>query len=104
MKNRRYFLKTACKPIVLATLGIPIIEACSTEEDSTVTAPTNSAPTDNSSSQASSNSELEINLDDNRFSSLKEVGGWLNFTSENILLVRIIDSEIRVFDNACPHQ
>jgi len=36
MKNRRYFLKTACKPIVLATLGIPIIEACSTEEDSTV--------------------------------------------------------------------
>ena len=104
MKNRRNFLKTACKPIVLATLGIPIIEACSTEEDSTVTAPTNSTPTDNSSSQASSSSELEINLDDNRFSSLKEVGGWLNFTSENILLVRISDSEIRAFDNACPHQ
>ena len=32
MKNRRDFLKTACKPIVLATLGIPIIEACSNEE------------------------------------------------------------------------
>ena len=41
---------------------------------------------------------------DNRFSSLKEVGGWLNFTSENILLVRISDCEIRAFDNACPHQ
>ena len=63
MKNRRNFLKTACKPIVLATLGIPIIEACSTEEDSTVAAPTTSTPTDNSSSQASSSSELEINLD-----------------------------------------
>ena len=87
MKNRRYFLKTACKPIVLATLGIPIIEACSTEEDSTVTAPTNSTPTDNSSSQASSSNELEIDLDDNRFSSLQEIGGWLNFTSENILLI-----------------
>ena len=33
MKNRRDFLKTACKPIVLATLGIPIIEACSSDEE-----------------------------------------------------------------------
>ena len=33
MENRRTFLKTACKPIVLAALGIPLIEACSTEED-----------------------------------------------------------------------
>ena len=47
---------------------------------------------------------LIIDLDDNTFSSLQETGGWLNFTSENILLVRISDSEIRVFDNACPHQ
>ena len=34
MKNRREFLKTACKPVVLATLGIPVIEACSSEDDS----------------------------------------------------------------------
>ena len=35
MENRRSFLKTACKPVVLATLGIPILNACSTEEMST---------------------------------------------------------------------
>ena len=92
MKNRRDFLKTACKPIVLATLGIPIIEACSNEEEQPEI--NSSSVNNNQTTQNNSSSELEINLDDNRFSSLKQVGGWLNFTSENILLVRISDNEI----------
>jgi len=100
MNNRRNFLKTACKPIVLATLGIPIIEACSKEDDSSNI----DSPVNNQSGQNSSRNQLEINLDDDRFKDLKQIGGWLNFTSENILLVRISESEIRVFDNACPHQ
>jgi hypothetical protein len=32
MKNRRTFLKTACKPIVLAAFGIPLLEACAKDE------------------------------------------------------------------------
>jgi len=100
MNNRRNFLKTACKPIVLATLGIPIIEACSKEDDSSSI----DSPVNNQSGQNSSRNQLEINLDDDRFKDLKQIGGWLNFTSENILLIRISESEIRVFDNACPHQ
>ena len=102
MKNRRDFLKTACKPIVLATLGIPIIEACSSDEEQ----PEMNTNTldNNNTTQSNSPSELEINLDDDRFKDLKQIGGWVNFTSENILLVRISDDEIRVFDNACPHQ
>ena len=100
MNNRRNFLKTACKPIVLGTLGIPIIEACSKEDDSSSI----DSPVNNQSGQNSSRNQLEINLDDDRFKDLKQIGGWLNFTSENILLVRISESEIRVFDNACPHQ
>jgi nitrite reductase/ring-hydroxylating ferredoxin subunit len=100
MNNRRNFLKTACKPIVLATLGIPIIEACSKEDDSSSI----DSPVNNQSGQNSSRNQLEINLDDDRFKDLKQIGGGLNFTSENILLVRISESEIRVFDNACPHQ
>ena len=102
MKNRRDFLKTACKPIVLATLGIPIIEACSNEEEQPEMY-TNSLD-NNNTTQSNSPSELEINLEDDRFKDLKQIGGWVNFTSENILLVRISDDEIRVFDNACPHQ
>ena len=102
MKNRRDFLKTACKPIVLATLGIPIIEACSSDEEQ----PEMNTNTldNNNTTQSNSPSELEINLEDDRFKDLKQIGGWVNFTSENILLVRISDDEIRVFDNACPHQ
>ena len=100
MKNRREFLKTACKPVVLATLGIPVIEACSSEDDSQEIIRTN----ENQPGQITSRGDLEINLDDDRFKDLKQIGGWLNFTSENILLVRISDDEIRVFDNACPHQ
>jgi len=102
MKNRRDFLKTACKPIVLATLGIPIIEACSSDEEQ-AEINTNTLG-NNNTTQSNSPSELEINLDDDRFKDLKQIGGWVNFTSENILLVRISDDEIRVFDNACPHQ
>ena len=101
MKNRRDFLKSACKPVVLATLGIPLIEACSTDEETEM----NSNSVDNDqTAQNNNSSKLEINLDDDRFKDLKQVSGWLNFTSENILLVRISDDEIRVFDNACPHQ
>ena len=100
MNNRRNFLKTACKPIVLAALGIPLIESCSTENDSSNIDILNN----NQPGQNSSRNQLEINLDDNRFNDLKQIGGWLNFTAENILLVRISDEEIRVFDNACPHQ
>ena len=101
MKNRRDFLKTACKPFVLATLGIPLIEACSTDEETEMNS--NSVGNDQTA-QNNNSSKLEINLDDDRFKDLKKVSGWLNFTSENILLVRISDDEIRVFDNACPHQ
>lgn len=101
MSNRRDFLKTACKPVVLATLGIPLIEACSTDEETEMNS--NSVGNDQTA-QNNNSGKLEINLDDDRFKDLKQVSGWLNFTSENILLVRISDDEIRVFDNACPHQ
>ena len=33
MNNRRTFLKTACKPLVLAAIGISVIEACSKEDN-----------------------------------------------------------------------
>ena len=98
MKNRRTFLKTACKPIVLATLGIPILEACSTEEISVSSSPSSTAPSVNEKKP------LVINLADSSFSDLTEIGGWKNYTQEDLLLVRVSDDEIRAFDNRCPHQ
>lgn len=95
MKNRREFLKHACKPIVLATLGIPILEACSTEEEPMLTSP--------NTTNAGRN-PLVLNMNDSAFSDLSDVGGWLNYTTENLLMVRISSTAIRVFDNRCPHQ
>ena len=98
MKNRRSFLKTACKPIVLVTLGIPILEACSTEEISE--SPSTSSITPNIETKE----PLVIDLGNSVFSDLAKVGGWINYTQQDLLLVRISDNEIRAFDNRCPHQ
>ena len=99
MNDRRNFLKTACKPIVLAALGIPVLEACSTEDDAS--ADNNNS---NTSSTVTPSEPLIIDISDNDFESIQAVGGWLNYTSKNILLIRISESEVRVFDNRCPHQ
>ena len=99
MNDRRNFLKTACKPIVLAALGIPVLEACSTEDD-----PSADVNNSNTSSTVTPSEPLIIDISDNDFESIQAVGGWLNYTSKNILLIRISESEVRVFDNRCPHQ
>lgn len=99
MKNRRLFLKTACKPLVLAALGIPVLEACSREEISDT--PSRSSI---NSPEVEKREPLIINLSNSNFSDLTKVGGWKNYTQEDLLLVRISDNEIRAFDNRCPHQ
>ena len=99
MKNRRLFLITACKPLVLTALGIPILEACSTEEVSET--PLRSSV---NSPVVEKREPLIINLSNSNFSDLTKVGGWKNYTQEDLLLVRISDNEIRAFDNRCPHQ
>ncbi len=99
MKNRRLFLKTACKPLVLAALGIPVLEACSTEEVSDT--PSRSSV---NSPEIEKREPLIINLSNSNFSDLTKVGGWKNYTQEDLLLVRISENEIRAFDNRCPHQ
>ena len=38
------------------------------------------------------------------FTSLNNVGGWINYSTENMLLLRITSTEIRAFSNVCPHQ
>lgn len=99
MKNRRLFLKKACKPLVLAALGIPVLEACSTEEISDT--PSRSSV---NSPEIEKREPLIINLSNSNFSDLTKVGGWKNYTQEDLLLVRISENEIRAFDNRCPHQ
>ena len=98
MNDRRSFLKTACKPIVLAAFGIPLLENCSTEDETF----SDGANQDNNT--IIPREPVIIDISKNTFSTLQDVGGWLNYLEENILLVRISEEEIRVFNNSCPHQ
>ncbi len=97
MKNkRRLFLKNACAPVLFSIMGIPLIGECSKNEDSSDNLIDLGAPP--------SNKTLEINIGDSKFNSLGSVGGWMNYTEENLLLIRISENDFRAFDNACPHQ
>ncbi|MDC3132806.1 Rieske 2Fe-2S domain-containing protein [Flavobacteriaceae bacterium] len=97
VNKRRYFLKTACAPVVMTVLGIPMIEACSTDEEG-------SGIDYNNNDNGPINDTVTIDLLDTEFNVLENIGGWLNYTEEQMLLIRISDSEIRAFDNSCPHQ
>ena len=97
MKIRRTFLKTACKPIVLAAFGIPLLESCAKDE-ATYT------PAAGGQSQSTPEEPIEIDISSSLFVDLQAVGGWMNYTSKNLLLIRISDTEVRAFDNSCPHQ
>ncbi len=98
MNDRRSFLKTACKPIILAAFSIPLLESCSTEDE------TFSGEANQNNNAIIPREPIIIDISKNTFNILQDVGGWLNYLEENILLVRISEEEIRVFNNSCPHQ
>jgi cytochrome b6-f complex iron-sulfur subunit len=102
MENkRRDFLKTACAPVVFSMFGITMLEACSSgDDDGYETADPNS----NSNGEGSSgNNEVTIDLSSSNFMEISQTGGWMNYTSEKMLLLRISDTEVRAFSNICPH-
>ncbi len=96
--NRRDFLKTACAPVAFSVFGISMLEACSATEDDDYGAIKNA---NNNGNQASKT--VTIDLSDSNFSNLSEVGGWMNYTAESMLLLRVSDTQIRAFSNVCPH-
>ena len=101
VNKRRKFLKTACAPVVFSMFGISLIEACGKDDDSSTTTDLNNQANTGGSS---SDNSVTINLEDSMFSDLNNVGGWINYISENMLLLRISSTEIRAFSNVCPHQ
>jgi nitrite reductase/ring-hydroxylating ferredoxin subunit len=101
MKNkRRDFLKKVCPSVALAFFGVTMLEACSSggEEDSS------SNGGDSSSKGYTVNGNtVVIDLNHSSFSSLNS-SGWMNFTAQNMLLLKIDSSTYRAFTNSCPHQ
>lgn len=103
MENkRRDFLKTACAPVVFSMFGVGMLEACSSGDDDgygTPPAPGNAS----NSGEDQEEKSITIDLTKSDFSKISDVGGWMNYSGENMLLLRISDSEIRAFSNVCPH-
>ena len=49
-------------------------------------------------------STIVIDLTATEFKDLENIGGWMNYTAKNLLLVRVSETSIRLFNNACPHE
>ena len=86
MKNkRRYFLKTACAPVVFSIFGISIIESCSSGDDDDLGTTPSPGSVDNSA-ESDQDKSLSIDLTNSNFSDLGDVGGWMNYSEEKMLL------------------
>jgi nitrite reductase/ring-hydroxylating ferredoxin subunit len=103
MENkRRDFLKNACAPIVFSMFGVSMLEACSSGDDDGYGTNPPSGSGD-SSNDTDTVDPIDIDLTSSNFSDIKDVGGWMNYLAQNMLLLRISESEIRAFSNVCPH-
>ena len=107
MKNkRREFLKNVCPTVALAFFGVTMLEACSSggdESSANSGCNNNSGGNNNRGGYSVSGSALCITLNNSNFVKLQN-DGWMNFTAQNMLLLKIDASTYRAFTNACPHQ
>ena len=113
MKNkRREFLKNVCPSVALAFFGVTMLEACSSggEDDSMNSGGSNNngggddnGNNNNTVGYSVSGNTVSITLNNSNFAKLQD-DGWMNFTAQNMLLLKIDASTYRAFTNACPHQ
>ena len=98
-----------CPSVAMAFLGITILESCSSGDDDSdmgnIGGNTGGSNNGNNSNNGytKSGNVISINLDHSNFSSLKS-NNWMNFTAQNMLLLKIDSNTYRAFTNACPHQ
>ena len=107
MKNkRREFLTNVCPTVALAFVGVTMLEACSSGGEDTID-PGNGGGNNNNNNNNNgytlSGNTVVINLNHSAFSTLNS-NGWMNFTAQKMLLLKIDSSTYRAFTNSCPHQ
>ena len=108
--KRRDFLMNVCPTVAMAFLGITVLDSCSSGDDDSDygTGSNNNSGNGNGNNSTDqgytvSGNSIAINLDHSMFSSLQS-SGWMNFSAQNMLLLKIDSSNYRAFTNACPHQ
>ena len=93
--NRRKFLNKSC-PILLSTIvGSTLLQYCTAEEIA------EQAPI--SGGYSVSGNVLTIDLSHSDFGAL-DSKGWINFASQNLLLLKKSATEYKAFTNICPHE
>ena len=110
--KRRNFLKHTCPTVTFAFFGLSFIEACSKPDDEVLSYGTGSinSSTDSSGSDVQTNNGIEksgntltLDLTNSTFNGIVNAGDFINITSEELLLLKISNTEFRSFDNCCPH-
>lgn len=105
MKNkRREFLTNVCPTVALAFMGVSMLEACSSGGDDSIDNGNDGSGGDNNTDKGYviSGSDVIIDLNHGNFSALS-TNGWMNFTAQKMLLLKIDSSSYRAFTNSCPH-
>ena len=103
MKNkRREFLTNVCPSVALAFVGVTLLEACSSGSEDTVDSSGSGGGNSTTNGYTVSGNTVVIDLNHSAFSSLGS-NGWMNFTAQKMLLLKIDSSTYRAFTNSCPH-
>ena len=108
LKNkRRDFLMNVCPTVAMAFLGITVLESCSSGDDDIDIGGgggNNGGGNNNSNTGYTKNGNtITINLSHSNFNTLQS-NGWMNFTAQNMLILKIDNDTYRAFTNSCPHQ
>ena len=91
-----------CPTVALAFVGVTMLEACSSGGEDTID-PGNGGGNNNTNGYTVSGNTVVIDLNHSAFSTLNS-NGWMNFTAQKMLLLKIDSSTYRAFTNSCPHQ
>ena len=110
--NRRDFLMNVCPTVAMAFLGITVLDSCSSGDDDSDYGYGNGSNNNNNNGSGNNNtgqgytvsgSTVTIDLNHAMFSTLHS-NNWINFTAQNMLILKINSTSYRAFTNRCPHQ
>tara|TARA_A100000164_G_scaffold280431_1_gene252734 strand:- start:454 stop:942 length:489 start_codon:yes stop_codon:yes gene_type:complete len=107
LNSRREFLKKVCPTVAFAFFGLSFLEACSSDDpqDNNNNNNINNNNNNNTLGYTMEGSVFTVDLTNSNFSSLSNVGGWMNGYSIglNMLFLRISSDHIQAYTNSCPH-
>ena len=105
--KRREFLNHVCPAVAMAFLGVPAIQSCSSGDDDTDMGNGNNnggnTGGNTNAGYTKSANTITIDLNHSNFSNLQSQG-WIQFTAEKMLILKLSSSSYKAFDGRCPHQ